>query len=66
VDVIKRSLWDSSLGVLNLARTELLLGLVLAVDVLCLACWGMLQDVRGYTVFKTAQQLNSMQLLFTK
>ena len=66
MDVIKRSLWDSSLGAPKLARTALSLGLVLAVDVLGLARWGMLQDVRGYTVFKTAQQLNSMQLLFTK
>jgi len=36
---------------------------VLAVDILGLARWGMLQDVRGYAVFKTAQQLNSMHLL---
>ena len=63
VDILTRSIWDRSLGAPKLVRTALSLGLVLAVDVLGLARWGMLQDVRGYAVFKTAQQLNSMQLL---
>lgn len=63
VDVLTRSIWDSSVGAPKLARVALSLGLVLAVDVLGLARWGMLQDVRGYAVFRTAQQLNSMQLL---
>jgi hypothetical protein len=77
VDILTRSIWDSSLGALKLLRTALLLGLVLAVERyrcseqllvpdqkhFCLSHWGMLQDVRGYAVFKTAQQLNSMQLL---
>jgi hypothetical protein len=63
VDVLTRSIWDSSLGAPKFARVALSLGLVLAVDVLGLARWGMLQDVRGYAVFRTAQQLNSMQLL---
>lgn len=63
VDILTRSIWDSSLGAPKLARTALSLALVLAVDVLGLARWGMLQDVRGYAVFKTAQQLNSMQLM---
>ncbi len=63
VDILTRSIWDSSQGAPKLARTALSLALVLAVDVLGLAPWGMLQDVRGYAVFKTAQQLNSMQLM---
>ena len=63
VDILTRSIWDSSQGAPKLARTALSLALVLAVDVLGLARWGMLQDVRGYAVFKTAQQLNSMQLM---
>jgi len=63
VDILTRSIWDSSLGAPKLARTALSLALVLAVDVLGLARWGMLQDVRGYAVYKTAQQLNSMQLM---
>ena len=63
VDILTRSIWDSSQGAPKLARTALSLALVLAVDVLGLARWGMLQDVRGYAVFKSAQQLNSMQLM---
>jgi hypothetical protein len=63
VDILTRSIWDRGLGAPKLVRTALSLGLVLAVDILGLARWGMLQDVRGYAVFKTAQQLNSMQLL---
>ena len=63
VDVLTRSLWDSTLGAPKLARTALSLGLVLAVDVLGLAGWGMLQDVRGYAVFKAAQQMSSIQLV---
>jgi hypothetical protein len=63
VDVLTRSLWDSTLGAPKLVRTALSLGLVLAVDVLGLAHWGMLQNVRGYAVFKTAQQLNSIGII---
>jgi hypothetical protein len=63
VDVLTRSLWDSTLGAPKFARTALSLGLVLAVDVLGLARWGMLRDVRGYAVFKTAQQLNSIGII---
>jgi hypothetical protein len=63
VDVLVRALADSARGAPKLARTALSLALVLAVDVLGLARCGMLQDVRGYAVFKTAEQLNSIRLL---
>lgn len=63
VDVLVRALAESAQGAPKLARTALSLALVLAVDVLGLARCGMLQDVRGYAVFKTAQQLNSIRLL---
>jgi hypothetical protein len=62
VDVLTRSIWNGSAHAPKLARTALSLGLVLAVDLLGLAQWGMLQDVRGYAVFKTAQQLYSVQV----
>jgi hypothetical protein len=53
----------STVGTPKIARAALSIGLVLAVDVLGLVRWGMLQDVRGYTVYKAAQQLYDMQLL---
>lgn len=63
VDMLMRSVSEKSVGAPKLVRTGMSLGLVLAVDVLHLAHWGMLQDVRGYAVFKAAQQLHEIQLL---
>ena len=63
VDMLMRTISESTLAASKLVRAGMSLGLVLAVDVLRLARWGMLQDVRGYAVYKAAQQLYDIQLL---
>ena len=63
LDLLMRTMSQSTVGMPKLGRAALPLSVVLALDVLGLARWGMLQDVRGYAVFRAAQQLYDIQLL---
>ena len=67
LDVLTRTVWESSAGAPKLTRTSLALGLVVTVDLLYSRNWDILHvmsDMRSYSVLKAAQQINSIELLF--
>ena len=67
LDVLTRTVWESSAGAPKLTRTSIALGVVVTVDLLYSQKWDTLHvknDMRSYSVLKAAQQINSIELLF--
>lgn len=62
-DVLIRSLWTATAGAPKLLRTSVSLSLVLAIDALGFVHWTVLQDVRGYAILQTAQQINALEIV---
>jgi len=67
LDVLTRTVWESSAGAPKLTRTSIALGVVVTVDLLYSQNWDVLHvvsDMRSYSVLKAVQQINSIELLF--